>query len=134
MKLAAHPGLYDPDQDPPILRGTRCGQCSATFFPPFSVGCEVCGAPEASLEPADLAATGLIHSVATVHRHGGHDIETPFTVAEIELDDGPLIRATMVENVEPAVIGTRAAARFVVVRLDEEGHEVVEPRFTLVGQ
>ena len=127
----AHEDLYDTDREPPLFRGTRCTACDATFFPPLWIGCEVCGAT--SLQPAQLVAAGVIHSVATVHLHAGGDIEAPFTVTEVELDDGPLIRATMVDNVDPAVIGQRAAARFVVVRVDDDGNEIVEPRFAVVA-
>lgn len=131
MKLPVHEGLYDPETKTPQLQGTRCDACGATFFPPLSIGCEVCGAQ--SLQPATLVATGVILSVSTVHLHGGSDIQAPFTIAEIALDDGPLIRGTMTRVVEPEAIGARTAARFVVVRVDDDGNEVVEPRFELVA-
>jgi hypothetical protein len=54
-------------------------------------------------------------------------------MAEIQLDAGPLIHATMVEVVEPDVIGRRVAARFVVARQDDDGNDVVEPRFEVVA-
>ena len=131
MRIAAHEGLYDTADDPPRLRGVRCAACGAVAFPPFGIGCEVCGADEASLESAPLAGAGVVHSVATVHLHGGRDIEAPFTIAEIQLDDGPLIRATLLDVVEPDAIGARADARWVVVRVDDDGNEVVEPRFAV---
>src|SRR4051794_6246176 len=110
VRAAAHPGLYDPADDQPALQGIRCDQCGTRFFPPFGIGCEVCGAPASALHPASLAAAGVLYSVATVHLHGGKDIEAPFTMAEIQLDDGPLIRATLTDVVEPTVIGARAVA------------------------
>ena len=85
MRQAAHPGLYDVDSDVPALRGTRCKGCGTTFFPALGIGCEVCGAHDSSLEPISLAATGVLHSVATVHLHQGHDIEAPFAIGEIQL-------------------------------------------------
>lgn len=131
MRTAAHPGLYDPDVEPPMLHATRCAACGTVFFPPLSIGCEVCGALARALEPTDLAATGTIHSVATVHVHQGDDIQAPFTMAEIQLDGGPLIRATMTQVVEPDVIGRRAQARFVPARAGGDP-ELVEPRFEVV--
>ena len=129
MKIAAHDGLYDTAEDPPRLRGVRCDACGAVAFPPFGIGCEVCGSD--AIGTVSLAGAGTVHSVATVHLHGGKDIDAPFTIAEIQLDDGPLIRATLVELVEPDAIGSRAEARWCVVRVDEDGNDVVEPRFAV---
>lgn len=133
MRISLHPGLYDPDDPQPVLHGSRCESCGAVSFPAMRIGCEVCGAPESSLAPARLAAAGVIHSVATVHMYGGRDITAPFTIAEILLDDGPLVRATLMRVCEPEVIGRRAVAQWAVVRVDEAGGEVVEPRFEEVA-
>lgn len=129
MRIAAHDGLYDAADDPPRLRGVRCADCDAVAFPPFAIGCEVCGSE--AIAPAQLAGAGTVHSVATVHLHGGKDIAAPFTIAEIQLDDGPLIRATLVDVVEADAIGARAEARWCVTRVDDDGNEVVEPRFAV---
>ena len=93
MRVAAHRGLYDVTGDRPVLQGSRCRSCDTTFFPALSLGCEVCGATQ--LEAIALEATGVLHSVATVHLYQGHDIEAPFAIGEIQLDAGPLIRGTM---------------------------------------
>ena len=98
-------GLYDISADRPVLQGTRCASCNTTFFPALSLGCEVCGSTQ--LDAIVLEATGVLHSVATVHLYQGHDIEAPFTIGEIQLDAGPLIRATMAEVVEHDAIGAR---------------------------
>lgn len=132
MRIAAHPGLYEPSDAVPRLRGTRCNACSSTFFPPLRIGCEVCGAAADSLVPASIAATGALHSVATVHPQAGHDNAAPFTVAEVQLDDGPLIRGLMVDGADIDVIGMRVEAQWTLVRTDDDGNEVVEPRFALV--
>jgi uncharacterized protein len=131
--MPAHPGLYDPDQQPPSLNCSRCSECGTTFFPPLSIGCEVCGAPEASLQPVAVDATGVVHSVTTVRVSTGGDIDAPFTIAEIRLDAGPPIRGTMAGVVDRTVIGSRARAEFAVTRVDDEGREIVEPRFVVVG-
>ncbi|MFI6025929.1 Zn-ribbon domain-containing OB-fold protein [Amycolatopsis magusensis] len=89
MRAAAHPGLYDPEAEHPTLTGTRCARCERVYFPPLAIGCEACGALEEQLRPCPVAARGRIHAFARVHR------ETPFTIAEIQLDDGPLIRALL---------------------------------------
>jgi len=130
MRVAAHTGLYDVTGDRPVLQGTRCASCGTTFFPALSLGCEVCGATQ--LEAIALEATGVLHSVATVHLYQGHDIEAPFAIGEIQLDAGPLIRGTMADLVERDAIGTRVAASWATLRADDDGNDVVEPRFGLV--
>ena len=134
MKKAAHPGLYDPGDERPMLRATRCEACGSTFFPPLGVGCEVCGATPERLVSVAMPATGVLHSVATVHLHMGGDIATPFGVAEVQLDDGPLIRGMLADLLELDVIGRRVEAHWGVVRTDDAGNEVVEPRFALVAE
>ena len=129
MRRAAHPGLYEVDADVPSLQGSRCNECETTFFPSLGIGCEVCGAGDSSLAPISLKAAGVLHSVATVHLHQGHDIEAPFAIGEIQLDGGPLIRATMRETLDIDAIGQRVDATWFTLRTDDEGHEVVEPRF-----
>ncbi|MBN6040510.1 Zn-ribbon domain-containing OB-fold protein [Amycolatopsis sp. 195334CR] len=71
------------------LAGTRCARCERVYFPPLAIGCEACGAPEDQLRPMEITARGTIHALARVHG------EKPCTVAEIQLDDGPLIRAVL---------------------------------------
>ncbi len=128
---AAQPGLYDPGDATPRLAASTCGSCQAVSFPPMTVGCEVCGALEDQLAGTLIAAAGTLHSVATVHLHRGKDIEAPFTMAEVKLDDGPLIRATLLDVVEVDAIGRRVEAQWVQTHTDDEGVAIVEPRFAL---
>lgn len=93
----AVPGLYDLDAgDPPPLLGRRCEDCGYLFFPPHAFGCEVCGALPERIETVRLAGVGVVRSLAVVHRHGGSTIEAPFTVGEIALDGGPMVRAVLI--------------------------------------
>jgi uncharacterized OB-fold protein len=131
MKVAFHPGLYDPEGGDLALSGARCGRCGRVCFPPSGIGCEVCGAPGTALRPEQLTAAGVVHSVATVYLYSGADITAPFTMAEIRLDASPLIRATLTELADPAVIGSRAEGRWVPVRADDAGAEVTELRFAV---
>jgi len=132
-RTAAHVGLYDPRDEVPTLRGTRCEACGATFFPPLGIGCEVCGATADRLGAVPIAAAGVLHSLATVHLHPGNDISAPFAIGEIQLDDGPLIRATLIGLPDLDSIGRRVEAQWVVGRTDGDGNEVVEPRFAVVS-
>ncbi len=128
---AAQPGLYDPADGTPQLIASTCGECGTVSFPAMTVGCEVCGALETQLANTPIAAAGTLHSVATVHLHRAKDIEAPFTMAEVKLDDGPLIRATLLEVVEVEAIGQRVEAQWVETHTDDEGAAIVEPRFAL---
>jgi hypothetical protein len=74
-----------------------------------------------------LVAAGVLYSVATVHHYPGVDIAVPFTMAEILLDDGPLIRATLVDEVDASSIGARMHGEWVEV----VGDDMFELRFSV---
>ena len=133
MRVAAQPDLYDAGGDVPRLRGTRCTACGRASFPPITIGCDSCGAPEDRLQSADLAATGLLHSIATVHRHHGQP-PAPFTVAEVLLEDGPLVRAMVAPGSEGLRIGESVTGIWQVIRTDDAGNDVVEPAFMAAAQ
>jgi uncharacterized protein len=131
MRIAAQPGFYDPADEAPSLAGSCCNVCGRVAFPPVAIGCDLCGAGEASLEPIELEASGILHSFATVHVHHG-DLEAPFTIGEVQLKAGPLIRATMAPDQANLAIGQQISAVWRVARVDDEGIEVVEPVFVAV--
>jgi uncharacterized protein len=91
----------------PVLVGQRCRRCGRVAFPPDPYGCEACGAGPGELDPQDLAASGTVHAVAVVHRHHREFPPTPFTVASILLDDGPQLKAVLVEDSADAAVGER---------------------------
>jgi uncharacterized OB-fold protein len=95
---------------PPSLHGRRCSACGYVFFPPHDFGCESCGALPERVESMALAGAGVLRSVAVVHRHGGSSIQAPFSVGEIALDDGPMVRAVLVGD-GPFAIGDRVRSR-----------------------
>ena len=133
-KVPLHPGLYDPALEHPELHGTACAKCGSVFFPPITLGCEKCGALPDQLQAVSIAATGSLHSIATVHMHAGKDIEAPFTIAEIQLDNGPLIRAVMSGPATAADIGSRVRAEWASTGAAGEPEEKVEPRFTIIAE
>ena len=128
MRRAAHPRLYDPMCDDPILNGVECAHCGRVYFPPIGVGCEICGAQPEQLVPKPLAAVGVVHSVAEVYMSPGKTT-TPFTIAGIVLDAGPLIRAMVHPESGRLHVGDRVSARWNVVERNDQGAEVVEPAF-----
>jgi uncharacterized protein len=127
MRVATHPTLYDPAADNPVLRGGQCAHCGRVYFPPIGIGCEICGASADQLVPKSLTGNGIVFAVAEVHL-----ASAPFTVAEIVLDDGPLIRGIIHPDSVRVQIGDRVSARWNIVDHDAEGSEVVEPGFVVV--
>lgn len=130
-RKAVHPELYSPGSaGTPALNGGKCRACGYVFFPPQSYGCESCGAPPEKLEAAELRGSGRLHSYATVHLHQGKDIEAPFTVGLIVLDEGPAIRSLLTSRTDDGpAIGDRMASVLVAAGNDQDGNEMVEMRF-----
>ena len=113
----------------PALNGRRCRACAYIFFPPQSYGCEHCGASADQLEPQSLRGAGALASFATVHLYQGKDIEAPFTVGLIVLDDGPAVRAILTQRTdEDLKIGDRMRAEIVETN-SEQGPRARELRF-----
>jgi uncharacterized OB-fold protein len=111
----------------PALNGGRCRACGYVFFPPQSYGCEYCGATAEQLERRSLRGAGTLASFATVHLHQGKDMEAPFTVGLIVLDDGPAIRAILTQRTDEGLkIGDRMRATIVA----GEGERGGELRFS----
>ena len=132
MRVPAHPGLYEVEADVPSLIGTRCSACGRVYFPPLSIGCEACGATEDRLDPAALEARGVLYSLATVHSQHGAP-EAPFTIAEIQLDGGPLIRGALSADAGELEIGQPVSAVWAATKADDSGDEIVEPVFAGVA-
>jgi uncharacterized OB-fold protein len=98
------------------------------YFPPLTIGCEACGATAEYLIPIPVAASGTVHSLAQVHLHRGQP-PVPFTIAEIRLEDGPLIRGTLGGDADRIRIGDAVSAIWAVISTQDDGDEVVEPAF-----
>jgi uncharacterized OB-fold protein len=135
-RTAVQPELYSPDSnDNPPLNGGKCRACGYVFFPPQRYGCESCGAPPEKLDAVQLAGRGTLHSYATVHLHMGKDIETPFTIGLIVLDDGPAVSSTLTNRTDEGLaIGDRMKSVLVTTATDQEGNEAVELRFAKAGE
>jgi uncharacterized OB-fold protein len=98
------------------------------YFPPLAIGCEACGATAEYLTPIPVEASGTVHSLAQVHVHRGQP-PAPFTIAEIRLDDGPLIRGTLGGDADRIRIGDAVSAIWAVISTQDDGDEVIEPAF-----
>ncbi|ABB05794.1 hypothetical protein [Burkholderia lata] len=112
----------------PALRAVRApgGQIS---FPPQRYGCRVSGASGAELEDVLLTGRGRLRAFATVHIHPKPVPAVPFTIVEVALEDGPVVRgllsATQALPIEHgAVLVTRLEET-----VDEAGQAVRALRF-----
>jgi uncharacterized OB-fold protein len=129
VRLPVEPDLFEADTEMPVLKASFCAGCGRVSFPALLIGCDCCGASEEQLKSVHLPAVGEVHSFATVYIQQGQPTE-PFTIAEIALDGGPLIRA-MVAHDSPALhVGDRISGEWVVAQIDDVGNDLVEPVFT----
>lgn len=109
----SHPDLYrSAGGDSVELLAMKCARCGHVAFPRQRYGCEKCGAVGDALHDVELRSSGTLASYATVHMHQAKTIAAPFVIGEVALDDGPTLRATMVEVSDEAMqIGARVAGR-----------------------
>jgi len=98
---ALKPALYTQPADacaPPMLRGGRCNHCGYVFFPMQTYGCERCGAMGDALQPASLAARGVLVASARVLYHVRRNRVPPYVVVSVKLDTGPVVRSLLAED------------------------------------
>lgn len=105
MEVVRPPLWITDERGAPRLRGVHCTGCGADLFPPQEYGCIRCGAYGERLEERDLPTEGTVLSFAEVHVHQSHPV--PFTLADVELDAGPIVRAALAPGSKPR-IGLRA--------------------------
>lgn len=125
--------LVDVGSSPPRLRGGECARCGLRFFPFQSYGCERCGAAGDDLAPALLEPRGEVLNAATVHRHGGGDIEAPFAVATVLLEPGLALRGLLVGDAKHAIPGATVVTKLVPAGADEDGSPLAELRFEVTA-
>lgn len=64
----------------------RCGHCAGTQHPPRPV-CIGCGRTDA-LELAEASGSGTVDSWTVVHRAPRPELEVPYVIARVRLDEG----------------------------------------------
>ncbi len=132
----SHPDLYRrADGDTVALLGMRCSSCGYVAFPRQRFGCDKCGAVGESLRDVELGSSGTLTSFATVHMHQAKSIAAPFVIGEVVLEDGPTVRATMVEADDAALrIGARVVGRlYPAPAAPDAPAQKFELRFALTG-
>lgn len=105
---------------PPELVGGVCGGCNAVFFPYQDFGCEHCGRYGADLTVRRLSTRGTVEAATVVHLHADPQRTAPFTVLEVRLDDGPVVRAVGVDGIVTASGGRVEAVILPVAEGEDE--------------
>ncbi|MCZ2110369.1 MAG: OB-fold domain-containing protein, partial [Dehalococcoidia bacterium] len=106
----------------PALRGVQCARCGALSFPAQDYGCIRCGAHGAALQHREIRTNGTLLTFAVVRTHPSHAV--PFTLGDVQLDAGPVVRAQIADRM-PLTVGLRVQAS--VVSDERGGHlEFVE--------
>ncbi len=103
------------------LEGVVCKTCGNYYFPARSL-CPVCRR-RGKLEPYTFRGTGTIYSYTIVHAPPhGFELQKPYILAVIELDEGPRMTAQVVEcSREELQVGARVRVVFRKIREDKEG-------------
>jgi uncharacterized OB-fold protein len=77
------------------LEGEVCPHCQAKIFPPRDI-CPACGQP--AKEPYAFSGRGEVYSFSTIYNAPeGFEEYTPYTVALIKLEEGPMITAQLTD-------------------------------------
>ncbi len=106
------------------LLGLKCSDCGAYTCPPKAV-CDSCGS--GNVERVELSGKGRITTFTTTYvAPVGYDKEVPYTVAMVELEEGPWIVGRLeIENADE--IGQELIGEEVVVGGKEFPTEMFYP-------
>jgi uncharacterized OB-fold protein len=100
------------------VRLQQCGQCGAHQYPAESF-CYQCGAQDMSW--IAVAGEGTVYSFTVVHQlyHKAFKPFLPYTVAIVQMDEGPRMLSAMVGLRRPVRIGERVKPSIRVVDNDK---------------
>jgi uncharacterized OB-fold protein len=100
--------------------GEVCNTCGAKLFPPRDV-CPECSKP--AYEPFTFSGNGKVYSHSTIYQApAGYEDFVPYTVALVELDEGPLVTAQLTD-VDQEEIEIGMPVEMVTRKLREEGED-----------
>lgn len=108
--------------DPPHLRGRRCKTCNATFLERRN-GCSSCGARD--FDEVELPRTGTLRTFTIVVRGARGE---PFVSAVVDLDDGTVVKANLVDvppDAEQIVLGGKVELVTFPAGQDSHGTDAV---------
>ncbi|MBK9611510.1 MAG: OB-fold domain-containing protein [Dehalococcoidia bacterium] len=87
--------------DAALLWGRHCAACGTDSFPPQDYGCVVCGAHGHTFEARSLPTEGTLLTFTAVRVHETEPV--PFSLGDVELDCGPVVRAKLAQTVPPQI-------------------------------
>ena len=101
------------------LEGAKCEACGQYYFPPRMV-CPRCKSK--NLKPFKFTGKGSIYSYSVLYQTSERfEGQAPYTVALIQLEEGPLITAQLTDvDVDEVEIGM--PVEMVLRKIYEEGH------------
>jgi uncharacterized OB-fold protein len=115
------------------LEGEVCDHCSAVIFPPRDI-CPECSQP--AKRPFALSGRGEVYSFSTVfNAPEGFEAYTPYTVALIKLEEGPMLTAQLTD-VAPSEVEIGMPVEMVTRRLrvyNDEGAIIYGYKFRPAG-
>lgn len=102
------------------LVGEACPHCDNKIFPPRDI-CPSCG--EVAKTLFTFSGRGEVYSYTTVYEApSGYDENSPYTVALVKLEEGPLVTAQLTDlGDQPVEIGT--PVEMVTRKLRSDGDE-----------
>jgi hypothetical protein len=102
------------------LVGEICPHCDTKIFPPRDI-CPDCG--KDAKELYEFSGRGEVYSYTTIYEApSGFDHTTPYTVALVKLEEGPMVTAQLTDlGADPIEIGM--PVEMVTRRLREDGDE-----------
>lgn len=89
----------------------RCADCRHAWLP-LTPGCPACGSTKRLLE--DASGRGVLYSWVVVNRalHPEFRADAPYTIAVVELEEGPRIFGRLFAGHDALIPGARLAAMF----------------------
>lgn len=102
------------------LVGEVCPHCEAKIFPPRDV-CPECGGEAKTL--FSFSGRGKVYSYTTVYEPpAGYEEAAPYTVALIQLEEGPMVTAQLTD-VDNGQVEIGAPVEMVTRKLRQDGDE-----------
>lgn len=102
------------------LEGEICDHCGEVIFPPRDI-CPACKQPAKT--PHTLSGHGKVYSFSTIYSAPeGFETYTPYTVALVQLDEGPMVTAQLTD-IAPDDIEIGMSVEMVTRRLRTHGEE-----------
>ena len=100
----------------------RCAHCAHVWFPPYRT-CPRCQSPD--IDWVQASGRGTVFGVAVFERQYLKAFPTPYHVALVQLEEGPMLYGTVVDTPDDEVV----AGLEVAVVFDDVTPEITLPRF-----